>query len=238
LLSKHATAARPGVPRKGQKRIQIGQLDALCAKMMAAKPEDRFASYEDLLNSIELASTETRRAGFWVRSLAMLLDFVLVGLVVGIARIGIQLAGGSDVDSMPIVLPLLAAFQALAVIRWGRSPGKAAMELEVVDVETLARPRPAQTIARTLMLFGFPIAAVTLEALLPGTTQAVTDPPKVGLSITASNWAGIGTLLWVIVCFVSLLFASPWISGRRTLWDHVAGTMVRYRTRRRSLAST
>jgi uncharacterized RDD family membrane protein YckC/predicted Ser/Thr protein kinase len=235
LLSKHATAARPAVPRKGQKRVQAGQLDALTSRMMAARPEDRFASYEDLLRALDLASqTETRPAGFWARGLAMLLDTILVLIIAGIATVGIGLAG-LDISDLPLTLPAIAVLRTLTIARWGRSPGQAVMELEVLDVDTLDRPRLSRAVRRSLALFAVPIVAEWV-ILLFGDARAL-ESGEGNLTITTGG-AGLVLLLWALFCLVNLLFASPWISGRRTVWDHAGRTMVRYRTTRRALRAS
>ena len=77
LVSMHATAARPHVPRKGHARTAIAAIDQLFARMMAPDPDDRFASYDELLRELELASTQhTRPAGVTVRSIATGIDFL------------------------------------------------------------------------------------------------------------------------------------------------------------------
>src|SRR5688572_33002595 len=57
LISLHASAERPALPRRGKPRAQRMQLDAigaLCARMMAPRAEARFASYDALLRAIDL----------------------------------------------------------------------------------------------------------------------------------------------------------------------------------------
>src|SRR6185295_7859170 len=70
LLSKHARADRPQLPRRaGTPRTTTAAIDALIARMMAPLPADRFASYDELIRTIELSSVDHMRpAGFWVRS--------------------------------------------------------------------------------------------------------------------------------------------------------------------------
>src|SRR5262245_53738666 len=67
LLSKHASAERPALPRRsGTPRTAIAAIDALCSRMMAPSPADRFASYDDVIRAIELVSVEhARPAGLW-----------------------------------------------------------------------------------------------------------------------------------------------------------------------------
>ncbi len=240
LLSMHATAARPNVPRRGHRRVQIGDLDALIGKMMAARPEDRFASYDDLLRALELASnSESRAAGFWVRGVAMVLDFVALAIVVGVTKMMLAVVG-LEIESIPLSIPALAIMHTYANYRAGRTLGKAVMELEVVDVETLRKPSLARALRRSLALFLVPILLTSIEALLdqPEITVGVGGPPAEpqGVMLGSNGILGIVLGLWLVVCLANLLFASLRSSGRRTWWDRVGRTMVRYRTTRRSLA--
>jgi hypothetical protein len=69
------------VPRRaGQPRTAIAAIDTLCSRMMAPSPADRFASYDELIRAIELASVEhSRPAGLWARSIATLVDLTIAG---------------------------------------------------------------------------------------------------------------------------------------------------------------
>ncbi len=234
LLTKHASAERPHVPRKGQRRVQIGVLDALVRKMMAANPDDRFGSYEELLNALDLASdSESRPAGFWVRSVAMLLDLAAIGLIVGALKLGLTVAG-LDLDRFPFALPALACMHVWATHRGGRTFGKTVMELEIVDIDTLGRPSWPRSIRRMLMLLGLPIVASWIAAVMQRPEVAVDQP---GRQFGSDDLFGGVLVLWLVVCMANLAYSSWRASGRRTWWDRVGRTMVRYRTTRRSLAA-
>ena len=228
LTSLHATAARPTLPRRGQPRTQIGAIDALCTRMMAARAEDRYASYDDLLRAIELASiTHTRPAGFWARSLAMLIDLVLVAIVIALGELLVQGLSDGDLELPPITLPILAVYHALAVARWSRTAGKSLMELEVVDIDTSARPSLARAASRSLAMFGLP--------LLLDWSAFVFDHANLR---ELNRFAELGVVLAVVVGVALLLYASARVSGKRALWDRAAKTMVRYRTTRAALGRT
>ncbi|MEJ7597443.1 MAG: protein kinase [Kofleriaceae bacterium] len=220
LLSLHATAVRPALPRRGQPRTQIGAIDALCTKMMAPDPADRFESYDDLLRAVELASiVHTRPAGFWARSVAMLLDFVLITIIVTLGEAAVSAITGVGVRSnMPIIIPVLAIYNALATARWGRTAGKALIELEIVDVQTGARPAMPQAIRRSLAIFGLPILVGTIDFVL-----AVS-----GMSVDA-DIAGVATFLMMLGGLGLLLYAALRVSAKRAFWDRAVGTVVRYR---------
>ncbi len=222
LITLHASADRPAVPRHGRDRTQIDAIGALCARMMAARPEDRFASYDELLRAIDLVSAaHTRPGGFLARALATGLDFLIVGLVVGGVLEAARALGLGNREDVPPMLLAFAAYQALAVARWGRTAGKAVFELEVVDITTLARPSRRVAIRRALALAGVPaLASWTHEALrLAGLTRA-------------SELAGAVSILAILLGGCLLLHASLRVAGKRAVWDRLSGTMVRYRTHR------
>ncbi len=224
LVTLHATAARPALPRLGRERAQIHAIDALCARMMAARPEDRFASYDELLRALDLASpVRTRPAGFWVRSLATGLDLLLVSLVVTGAITIARLLGAGEREEMPSILLALAVYQALAVARWGRTAGKAIFELEIVDTATLERPRPAAAIRRSLAMLGVPL-------LLWWAREALA---VLGFDRAAELAEGLG-ILSIMIGFALLLHAALRRPGKRTFWDRRSGTVVRYRPARPS----
>ena len=229
LLSLHATAARPSMPRRGQPRTQIGAIDALCTKMMAARPEDRYASYDDLLRAVELASlSHTRPAGFWARGVAQFLDFAIVGFVLVLLELAADAIGGVELESSgPVLLPMLALYQAVTTARWGRSPGKAVIELEVVDVNTADRPSFARALRRSLALYG-PLIVLTWVSV--GFTVAGIEP-GVEFPILKIVLA-VAFTVFLVGGVIALLYASARGSGKRAVWDRVAGTMVRYRTTR------
>ncbi len=220
LVTLHETAARPALPRGANPRTAITAIDALIARMMAPKPADRFASYDELLHAIELASLQhTRPAGFWVRSIATFVDLSLVAVVVGITR-GIA-TGQGDVN-LGSVVPLLAILlYTLTIARWGTTPGKALLELEVVAVATSRRPRWTQALAREVLLGFLPVAIITME--LANDLLDLEIPNEL---------LGLAALLAALLLIVNLAYASNRIPGKRAMWDRRSGTMVRYRTAR------
>ena len=222
LLSMHATSARPAVPRRGIPRTQIGAIDALIARMMAARPQDRFASYDDLLRAIELASSaQTRPGGFWVRAIAMGIDFTLVLIAAALLLLLVGLFTSQELADGPIQFSLMIAYEAFATARWGRTIGKGIFELEVVDVETTRTPSLARSTRRSLVMLGVPTLAMWLNVPLSYVDLELTNFIA-GLFI--AGYAAIGFLL--------LFYASARVAGKRPVWDRIAGTMVRYRTTR------
>jgi len=216
LMSLHATAARPHVPKKGHARTAVAAVDRLISRMMAPDPKDRFATYDDLIREIEMVSTQhTRPAGAFVRSAASLIDLALVGMVFATAMIPF---GGGDFDGN-VALAIMFAVATLCLARWGTTPGKALLELEVVDVGTNRKPSLTRAFVREVTLMG-PMLA----------TSIIRYTHIVYLDVVFTLIAGTLPVL--------ALFVSAWRSqGKRTPWDRVARTQVRYRASRRSSAA-
>jgi uncharacterized RDD family membrane protein YckC len=228
LLSKHASAERPLLPRRaGTPRTTIAAIDALIARMMAPSPADRFASYDELIRAIELSSVDHMRpAGFWVRSMAAFVDLIAT-LAVGGALFGLVLLAvqgrthaHGDVDfNVLIFLAYLLGTTAL-VARTGRTPGKWLFELEVVDTATGQRPSPRRAAIRAVVPIALPLAGsiVNWGLQLAGHKHSKVAEAVSILSACAPPFA--------------LLWASLRSHGKLTIWDRLSGTMVRYRTRR------
>jgi hypothetical protein len=216
LLSQHASATRPAVPRRsGIARTTSAAIDALIARMMAPAPADRFASYDELLRAIELASVEDMRpAGLWVRTMATLVDFVLVGIVVVALLALISLVGTVPGDNAPAQFVGFGLYITLITARLGRTAGQWLFELEVVDAATGNRPTRWQSFLRVALPCG-----------------------PAGLTLIAKDLAHIrySDVLFIITFFlpwVFLIWASLRSLGKQTLWDKISRTLVRYRTRR------
>ncbi len=226
LVTLHETAARPSVPRGANPRTAIAAIDALIGRMMAPRPDDRFASYDELLRAIEMASAEhTRPAGFWTRLMAAGFDSLVVGAVLTLFAVAVTLLANEDTAEVTInalVFPALATYHSIASRRWGTSIGKSLFEIEVVMIDTSTRPPWSAAIGRSLILFGLPLAGV-----LVGVISSIAGSEyfhDVGELIILASFPILAALL---------LHASLRTPGKRAPWDHIAGTMVRYRGRQR-----
>jgi eukaryotic-like serine/threonine-protein kinase len=230
LVSLHATAARPSVPRGPRRALgAIRAIDALCTRMMAARPEDRFASYDDLLRAIDLASiAHTRPAGFWARNVARLLDLILISIVVALGESIIALLAGGPLEDGPAWVVTFALYDTIAVARWGKTIGKSLIELEVLDTATGTRPTLGRCLARASLMFSLPLVLGIAE--LAVVMLEVAPVPR-------DVW-GLAVVAWVVLGVLDLLIASARASGKRALWDRLTRTMVRYRAVRTSLADT
>jgi len=222
LNTLHAKAARPALPRKGKPRTAVAAIDTLCAKMMAPSPADRYASYDELLHALELASVaHTRPAGFWARTIAAGLDLVIV--MIGVAFVEWLVALLTDREG-PNAGPIFTGallYTTVVVARWGKTPAKALFELEVVDLATGARPSWRQSALRALVMLGPP----TMLAWTSSLAHELASP-------LISDLTGIVAGAWFGLCGALLLHAAARVPGKRPPWDRVAKTMVRYRTQR------
>jgi predicted Ser/Thr protein kinase len=223
LLSKHASAERPALPRRsGTPRTTIAAIDALCSRMMATAPADRFASYDDLIRAIELASVEhLRPAGLWVRSMATLIDLLVataaVSAVMGLFAIITRHGAG---DWGGLVLLGYAAIGAVLIARTGRTLGLWLFELEVIDAATGGKP---------------PLSRAALRMVLPIAVPCIGLLIKYGLELFDYRLNRlVGELMsgTIGIAPLALLWASVRSVSKRTFWDKLSATMVRYRTRR------
>jgi uncharacterized RDD family membrane protein YckC/predicted Ser/Thr protein kinase len=221
LLSKHASANRPAVPRRpGQPRTTIAAVDALIHRMMAPAPTDRFASYDDLLRAIDFASVEHQRpAGVWVRSMASLIDLLFASLLTALIILPLRAIFGHGFSGElgPFVLVLYGLYATVLVARNGRTPGQWLFELEVVDAGSGKKPTLGRAAIRVAVPLALPVFGQVLEYLLPHQLSALTDVLVVGgcaLAPIAMIWATLRSL------------------NKQTVWDRASHTVVRYRTRR------
>ncbi len=228
LVSLHATAARPAMPKKGRTRTESAAIDALCARMMAPLAADRFASYDELLRALELASaTHTRPAGFWARAMANGVDLVIAGIIVNAADALFQLVTDYESENnFTPVLTLFAFYIAIFTARWGTTLGKSLFELEVVEVTTGTRPSWRSSIKRAAVLFAWPVTI----AWIVGGLRLLEPEPRLLRQILSPI-----ALVWIPICVISLARAALRVPGKRAPWDVLAGTIVRYRARTTSL---
>ncbi len=216
LASLHATAARPVLPRKGHPRTAIAAIDPLIARMMAADPAERFASYDELVRELDLVSTQhTRPAGAWVRTVAAAIDFMIPSLLLALISIpfgGINLGGD-------MIFAITFAYCTFTLARWGTTAGKALLELEVIAVATTKRPSLARAFVRELAMYGPVILITTVDQHLAST------PLKIATVI-------------IVAAPVLAMFHAAWrVPGKRSPWDRIAGTQVRYRSSHRQDAA-
>jgi hypothetical protein len=226
LLSLHASAARPAVPRGKSPRTRVAAVDKLVARMMAADPAKRFQSYDELLSALDAASLDrTRPAGFWVRGTASFIDLLLVGLLLGLVELGLSLLG-REIHSDFVLWPIGLVYSVLAIKRFGATLGKALFELEVVAYPTGERPTWRHAIVRQAVEIGPVMFGSIVEQALRETGVITRGWPSIAMKV-------FGGVVMVGTVGV-LLYASLRVVGKRAPWDRLSGTMVRYRTTRRT----
>jgi uncharacterized RDD family membrane protein YckC len=202
VVSKHLSEKRPRL-------TQQVLVDALCERLMAKRPDDRPADYDEVVRSLEeLSPRVTRPAGFWVRAGALCLDLIVAFAVGGVIDALLHVLRGFFT---PV---LIAAYFIYQHARFGQTLGKRALEIELVPVRG---PRAARGVGwrraavRWLVAFAASYAASALDKIF--------DAPP-----------------WVVM---PLMFVPPILMGllavrnpdRRALWDKVAGTRVVYKRR-------
>jgi predicted Ser/Thr protein kinase/uncharacterized RDD family membrane protein YckC len=227
LLSKHSSALRPSVPRRaGQARTTIAAIDALCSRMMAPAATERFASYDELIRAIELASVEHMRpAGFWVRSMAVLVDLFVAMLAAGAVAGAAYFTGLADWFTGEgnmgwLIFPVYIIGAILLIARRGRTPGQALFELEVIDVTTGQRPAWSRAAFRVLLPVAIPLVDMICEHVLE----------LYGYKLY--TWINVALSATLILPVIGLLWASFRSVSKQTLWDRKSRTVVRYRMRR------
>ena len=219
LMSLHASAKRPAVPRGKLARSARSSIDALCTRMMAPDASARFASYDDLIRALENASAEhTRPAGFWVRMIAFVVDFMLVLLLALLLELVFQKI--TDYESISVnntLYPMLALLQIVETARRGKTPGKTLFEIEVVALATGEPPARRAAFIRSLVQCGVPLITSLAAAILE----------SVGATRAAHVFDSISVIsIPILVVALAVAIASP---NKRAIWDRVAGTVVRYR---------
>jgi len=205
VVAKHLSEPRPRLaPRR---RRGPSAIDLLCDRMMAKRPEDRFAAYDDLIAALERLSPRiTRPAGVVVRGCALAIDFAAISLL----TIPFERFVSFAVPWLPIIA---VAYSIVAHGRWGRTLGKAMLEIEVVPANRAGRIGMALAARRFLLQWGM---------------TYVFGGAGLVLELTLGYWGAIGYLLAALPPPVFGLFAGA-TEGKRAWWDVHAGTQVRYR---------
>ena len=222
LRSLHESAPRPAVVRRGLAKSDIESIDALCTRMMATNPEERFASYDELIRAIELASQiHTMPAGFWARSIATTIDYASIFIVTSLLELLYSTITHREDASVGgfVVYALFALYVIGCQTRWGRTLGAALFELEVVDIRTARKPNLATAIRRFAYLFTLPTITGFSRFVLPHQGKAM----HIVQGVEA---------LWFVLLFMNLNYAVHRTAGKRTWWDRRSHTMVRYRMKR------
>ncbi len=223
IVSKHLADRRPRLPAtKRAGRAATNSVDALCERMMAKRPDARFASYDELLIAMEQASPAyARPAGFWVRSFAVALDVLAVTMLALVVKLIYGLfvshiaANVGDVSVLVVAVPYTILLHA----RWGRTLGKLALEIEVVPADRAGRVGWRAAAKRFLAELGPSYLAIVVGTMLDlvQVSRVVDVVSTIVLLVVGIGWPiGFG-------------IAASLNAQRRTIWDRASRTRVRYR---------
>jgi uncharacterized RDD family membrane protein YckC len=207
VVSRHLTEPRPHLEHTQ------AALDGVLERMMAKRPADRYASYDQLIAALDrLSPRRTRPAGFWVRAFATGLDLLLAAVAAAPLGalwklVGPRIGVTAEPSWTAVMIPLyFILFQAR-----GRTPGQMALELQL-EADDGGKPGVKRAAVRWLVTFAPPY--------LLWSANEIFDLRGVSLAVAASAlavWAGVVMLL---------RRRDP---EHRTLGDRVAGTRTMYR---------
>jgi predicted Ser/Thr protein kinase len=224
LLAMHSTALRPALPKRGRGREmrRLPVLYELYSRMMAADPDERFASYDDLINELDrVTPAVTRPAGIVARGAAALLDLlILVPFAILAEMLPYQLVIRDEI----VWLPALWLYGTLATWRYGRTLGKALLDLEVVSIRSR---RPKVTLGAAALRTALYTAPLWIGVLLRQLGDALANRLPGAAPIIATVGKALIPLAvaWAIAALAWTSWRRP---DKRTPWDRVTGTMVRY----------
>jgi uncharacterized RDD family membrane protein YckC len=213
IISRHLAHPRPRLELGGRhKRLRAG-LDALCDRMMAKRPADRFASYDDLLAGIErLSAAHSPPAGFWVRAFAAVFDFFALCVLL------IPLGLVADIDGNIVLVLLAVPYSIFPTARWGKTLGKMVLQIEVTPVHRAGPPGWRQAAIRFMAQLGPSFLLFGGGDLLKLTLGDGGIPRTIAVSMIVLGFA-IPLLVGITAAFTP---------GKRALWDRAARTQVRY----------
>jgi tRNA A-37 threonylcarbamoyl transferase component Bud32/uncharacterized RDD family membrane protein YckC len=211
LVTKQVSETRPHLGSRSTLR-GTSQVDQLLDQMMAKDPGDRFADYDALVDAMERTSpTRTRPAGIQARTTALALDVVAILLL--------ALPFQWLVSDLSLVVPAIAFVYSVVLHgRWGRTVGKALLELDVISTRHHGPPGYWEAAKRYLVKWGIPHLAFggALIVQLTRGESRVDSPIVIGILAVAGVFIAAEGLL---ACWHD--------PTKRTLWDRVAHTQVR-----------
>lgn len=213
VVIQHCTKPLPPVR---QLRPDVSPaLAAVLERMLAKKPSQRYADYDALLADLEAARPQpSTTAGFWVRAMAQLVDFVLFSIAAAVL-------GG------PLAT---AAFVAYVVVGWwrrGQTLGKWVFRIKVRARGDRGRPSLGQALLRFVALYWFVIAWL----LFSGITHLIVGQGKAFRGTV--SWQELQPYFPLMATAALLVLATlghvMWIMLRRGFHDRLARTEVVYR---------
>ncbi|MDH5490369.1 MAG: protein kinase [Myxococcales bacterium] len=214
VIAQHVTATLPALPASVPSRLR-----AILLRLLAKQPEERFESYDDLIDALEQAAPEhSAHAGFWIRGAAVGIDtFIAAGLIATLGWIGILLHLAHVVVGHAMGGQTLAKY--LLRIRVAR-----------VDGSALGFPR---SILRMFASLWLPIFVAALTAF----TEGIWEVTEMIETIHPAQMAQVQSLAIGVAishAFLSLVYASglglaAFHPDKRAAHDLLCDTVVSYR---------
>ncbi len=213
LTRLHQTESRPTFVRKvvGQRDLLL--LNRLADRMMAKRPDDRFDTYDDLLQALEFAEpSASRPARFGVRAMAALIDGLILLILTNIVALALPMF-----ISGPVFCVITFGYVAVLLTRFGTTTGCWLLGIEVTSV----RGGRGLGLHAAIVRCSWQLGPLVLFALLWSLGETLPSRPA-----KAIGAVGIGASIFINVVHVA--FISLRSSAARTFWDLRSGTQVRY----------
>ncbi|MCC7536244.1 MAG: protein kinase, partial [Deltaproteobacteria bacterium] len=196
------------------------QLGAVVDKLLAKKPEDRFATYDELIDALEDAAPEhVQYAGFVTRAAAGIIDALVFG------ALAIALAPFIG----PLGILIHVAYLVIGHRVFGQTLGKYAVKVRVMRADG-SRISWGRALVRTLVSLWMPGLAAAAVAVLQGPMALYSTvdrgmPDDAGqvqsLLVTNAVAYGFHFLIWAAGFLVALFDPK-----KRALHDFAADTVV------------
>lgn len=210
IVVKHITQPLPSLRERAAEVPET--LTSVIERMMAKDPEKRFASYDELIAALEKARPRaTTPAGFWVRAIALFVDFVIMAFAMGF------------LESFGLIL-----YVAYFVVGWwrrGQTVGKWIFRIQVRDLEG-GTPSIGKTLARFAVYNAGPLLAAAFVVSL----KLVTGRWPMNLPDDHPMLIALAVGMFFIGILVASAFGvAAFRRDRRAVHDLIAGTKVVYK---------
>jgi predicted Ser/Thr protein kinase len=216
ILDRHKADAPPPLPSTKA----MAPVEAVCSRLLAKNPAERFGSYDELLGALDESSPiRARPAPFMTRVFAGALDALAVSLLLVLVSLLGQVIGlwESDAPAGPLFFGGMILWDTLASTSRGTF-GKNRLEIELRGLPGAPPPNRAARFKRSLVQSGPAFVVVTALPFLEQDSD-----------LTMRIILGVVTAAAVLYPFVALLWSAR-KAGAPTPWDRVARTRVCYRS--------
>lgn len=217
--------SRPHQPLEEVVKDLPPALARVFARLMKKKRDERYQTYEELIEELEAAAPQAvAYAGFWARGAALMIDSMIAGMLVAIL-------GWFGIVVQLLHVTIGHGYFGRTIAKWALS-----MRVHKKDGGRLGLPR---ALLRTFASLWLPFYLGAVIWVTQGTShlrdvverlqpREAAEAKSVFLAMAISN--ALMTLLWLVG-----LFAAAFHPERRSLHDLIAGSRVTYALRRVSL---